>query len=203
MDSIIIAAILAAVVIIIAAVIALIKFRTNSEEPKKPDGKKAAPIEKEREKGKKDEKKNNDPDFPAFNRLQKMIDSNWIQNFEYKQLTYPQFVQVSVTDDLHSYLNESEKSENKFFNHKLSEAHLVFIKAIKAFISATLRETMFVRPESKASVIRTKAEGYKKWSKDYDKSYDREVKIITYRTKAIINAYKRFVRVARNKMVCL
>lgn len=201
MNSTIIAVIISAIAIIIAAVIGFLKFRPKSEEPKKSDGNEFTPIEIEREK--EDEKQNNDRDIFAFNRLQKFIDSNWILNFKYKQLTYPQYVQVAVTDDLHSYLNESEKPENEFLNKDLAEAHLLLIKEMKDFISAALRETTLVRPGSKTTVVNSKAEAYKKWSKDYDKRYDREVKIITHKAGSIIHAYNRYVQVARNERVYL
>lgn len=201
MNSTIIAAVIPAIAIIIAAVIGLLKFRPKSEEPKKSDGNEFAAIKIER--GKEDEKQYNDHDISAFNRLQKLIDSNWIQNFKYNQLTYPQYVQVAVTDDLYSYLNASEKPENGFLNKHLAEEHLVFIKEIKAFISAALQETTLVRPESKTTVVNSKAEAYKKWSKDYDKKYDREVKIITNKAEGIIHAYERYVQAARNESVYL
>lgn len=201
MNSTIIAAIISAIAIIIAAVIGLLKFRPKSEEPKKSDGNEFVPIEIEREK--EDKKQNKVHDISAFNRLQRFIDSNWIQNFKNNQLAHPQYVQVAVTDDLHSYLNESEKPENEFLNKHLSEEHIGFIKEIKAFISAALQETTLVRPESKTAVVNAKAEAYKKWSKDYDKNYDREVKIIAKKAEGIIHAYKRYVQVARNESVYL
>ena len=199
MDSSIIAAIVAAIVIITAAVIGFFKFRAKSEEQEKSDGNELSPIDSERPKANKN--LNKDRDIPAFNRLQKLIDSNWIQNFESNQLAYPQYVQVVVTDDLHSYWNESRKPENEFRNQNLAEAHLVFAKAIKSFINAVLRETAFMRPESKASVINSKAEGYRKSSNDYNERYDREVKIITNKAKGVIYAYKKYVQVARNEKV--
>lgn len=201
MNSTIISAIILTIAIIIAAVIGLLKFRPKSEEPKKSDGNEFVPIEMEREKA--DVKQNYDRDISAFNRLQRFIDSNWIQNFEHNQLTYPQYVKIAVTDDLHSYLNESEKPENEFLNKHLAEEHLEFINKIKAFISAALQETTLVRPESKTTVVNSKAETYKKWSKDYDKKYDREVKIITQKAEGIIHAYKRYVQVARHESVYL
>lgn len=199
MGSTIIATLVAAIVIIIAAVFGLLRFRGKSEEPKKSDGGEFSPIDLERPKA--DKKQNLDRDLPAFNRLQKLIDSNWIQNFEANQLAYPQYVQVTVTDDLHSYWNECRKPENAFSNQKLAEAHLVFVKSIRSFINTVLRETAFVRPGSNASVINSKAEGYSKSSNDYNERYDREVKIITNKAKGIINAYKRYVLIARNESV--
>ena len=199
MDSSIIAAIVAVIAMITAAVIGFFKFRAKSEEQENSDGNELSPIDSERPKANKN--LNKDRDIPAFNRLQKIIDSNWIQNFESNQLAYPQYVQVVVTDDLHSYWNESRKPENEFRNHNLAEAHLVFMKAIKSFINAVLSETAFMRPESKASVINSKAEGYRKSSNDYNERYDREVRIITNKAKGIIYAYRRYVQVARNESV--
>ncbi len=202
MDSTIIAAIIVAIAIVMAAVIGLSKFRAKSEERKKSDGNEFSPRDIERRKAnEKNRKQNNGHDISAFNRLQRFIDSNWIQNFEDTQLTYPQYVQAAITDDLHSYWNESKKPENEFSNQNLAEAHLVFIRAIKAFINTVLRETTFVRPESQASVINSKAEGNRKSSNDYDERYGREVKIITNRAKGIINTYKKYVQVARNERV--
>lgn len=198
MNSTIIAAIISAIVII-TAVIGLLKFRSKSEEPKKSDSNEFAPIEIER--GKEVEKQNNDHDISAFNRLQRFIDSTWIQNFKDNQLTYPQYVKVAVTDDFHSYLNESEKPENEFLNKKLAEEHLVLIKEIKAFIGAALQETTLVRPGSNTTVVNSKAESYKKWSKDYDERYDREVKSITHKAEGVIHAYIRYVQAAKNERV--
>lgn len=202
MDRTIFTVIIAAITIIMAAVIGLLKFRTKSEESKKSDGNEFALIEREKE-GQKNKKQNNDRDISVFNRLQKFIDSNWIQNFENKQLTYPQYVQAAVTDDLHTYWNESQKPEYAFLNQDLAEAHLVFIKAIKAFISTALRVTTYVRPGSNTSVINSKAEGYRKGEAEYDERYDKEVKIITRATKGIIHTYKRYVQVAGNEGVHL
>lgn len=201
MNSTLISAIISTIAIIMAAVIGLLKFRPKSEEPHKSDGNEFVPIEMETGKG--DVKQNYDRDISAFNRLQKIIDSNWIQNFKHNQLTYPEYVKVAVTDDLHSYLNESKKPENAFLNKHISEEHIEFINKIKAFISAALQVTTLVRPESKTTVVNSKAETYKKWSKDYDERYDREVKIITQKAKGIIQAYKRYVQAARNESVYL
>lgn len=198
MDSTIVAAIVVTIVIIIAAVIGLSKFRAKSEERKTSGGKKFSPIDS---KDKKNKKQDNKHDIPPFNRLQKFIDSNWIQKFEDNQLAYPQYVQVAVTDDLHSYWNESQKPENEFSNQNLAEAHLVFIKAIKAFLNTVLLDTTFVRPESKASVVNSKADGYRKSSIDYDERYDREVRNLTNKAKGIIITYKKYVQVARNESV--
>ena len=204
MDSTVITTIFSAIAIIIAAVFGFLKFRPKSKEPKTSDGNEFAPLKIEKEKA--DEKKktqDNDPDISSFNRLQKFIDLNWIYNFEYSQLTEPRYVQEAVTDDLHLYWNESQKPENTFFNQKLAEAHLVFIKAIKAFISTALRVTTYVRPGSNTSVINSKAEGYRKGAAEYDERYDKEVKIITRAAKGIIHTYKKYVQVARNEGVHL
>ncbi len=202
MDSTIVAAIIVAFAIIIATVIGLSKSRTRSGERKKSEGNEISLIDLDSQATKeKNKKQNNKRDIPVFNRLQKFMDSNWIQKFEETQLTYPQYVQVAITDDLHAYCNESQKAENEFSNQNLAEAHLVFIKAIKAFINAVLRETSFLRPESNASVVNSKAEGHRKSSNDYDARYDREVNIITNKAKGIINSYKRYVQVARNESV--
>ena len=200
MDSTIVAVIATAIAVIIAAVAGLLRFRAYSEGRKKPDGNGFSDRDINRPKA--DKKQANDHDLPAFDRLQKFIDSNWIRNFEDKQLAHPQYVQVAITDDLHAYWNESKKPENAFANQNLAEAHLVFINAIKAFINTVLRETTFVRPESKSSVINSKADGYRKSSNDFNERYDREVKRITNRAKGLIITYKRYVQVAKNESVC-
>ncbi len=189
--------IIAAITIIIAVVIGLLKFRPKSEKPEKSADNEFVLIGL----GTENNKKNRKHDKSVFNRLQIFIDSNWIRNFECNQLAYPQYVQVAITDDLHAYSNESRKSENEFSSQTLAEAHRVFIEAIKAFINTVLQETTFVRPESNASVINSKAEGNRKGSQDYDKRYDREVKIITRKAKGIINAYKRYVQTAGDEGV--
>jgi len=202
MNRIIITNVISAIAIILAAIFGFFKFRPKSKEPKQSDNNEFASIKIESEKADENNaNQNNDCNISAFNRLQKCIDLNWIQNFEYNQLTKPQYVQEAVTDDLHLYWNESKKPENAFFNQKLAEAHLLFIKAIKAFLRAVIQETTFVRPESKVSVINSKAEGHRIWLKDYDERFDREVKIITRKTEGIINAYKRYVQVARSEGV--
>lgn len=199
MDSTIAAAIIVAIAIITAAVIGLLKFRAKSEERKKSDGNEFSPIEVEIQKA--DKKQNHDPDIPTFNRLQKLIDSTWIRNFEDKQLACPQYVQVAITDDLHSYWSESKKSVNEFSNQNLAQAHIVFNKAIKAFINTVLQETTFLRPESKVYVVNSKAERNSRSSKDYHERYDREVKKITNKAKGIIHTYKRYVQVAKHESV--
>jgi hypothetical protein len=204
MDSTILAITITAVIILIAAAIGLLKFRTKPEKREKFDDIILSPADLESQtENKKNKKQNNVRDEPAFNRLQKFIDSNWIKNFEDNQLAYPQYVQAAITDDLHSYWNESKKAENEFSNQNLAEAHLVFIKAIKTFINTALRETTFVRPESKASVVNSKAEGRRKSSNDYDERYEREVRIISNKAKGIISAYKRYVQVAESERVYL
>jgi len=202
MDRTIITNVISAIAIILAAIFGFLKFRSKSKEPKKSDTNEFAYRKIETEKtDEKNANQNNDRNISAFNRLQKCIDLNWIQNFEYNQLTEPQYVREAVTDDLHLYWNESKKPENAFFNQKLAEAHLVFVKAIKSFLRAVIQETTFVRPESKVSVINSKAEGHRIWLKDYDERFDREVKIIIRKTEGIINAYKRYVQVARSEGV--
>lgn len=204
MDGTAITTIFSAIAIIIAAVFGFLKFRPKSKEPKKSDGNTVAPLKFDRKKAdEKNEKPIINPDSSSFNRLQKLIDSNWIRNFEFIQLTKPEYVQEAVTDYLHLYWIESLKPENEYLNQKLAQAHLVFIKAIKAFIRAVIKETTFVRPESKVSVINSKAEGYRNRPKDFNERYDREVKIISRKAEGIINAYKRYVLVARNERVYL
>lgn len=204
MDNTIVAAIIAAIAIVIAAVIGLLKFRAKSEERKNSDGDEILLVDIVGQNANaKNKKQNNKRDIPTFNRLQQFIDSNWIQNFESNQLANPEYVQVDITDDLHSYWNETKKSENEFSNQNLAEAHLVFVKAIKAFTNTVIRDTTFLRPESKVSVINSKAERHRKSSKDYHERYDREVKNITNKAKGIINAYKKYVLVARNESVYL
>ncbi len=198
MDSTIVAAIVGTIAIIIASVIGLSKFRAKSEERKTPDGNQFLPIDSKHGKNKKPDNKR---DLPVFNRLQEIIDLNWIQKFEDNQLAYPQYVQVTVTDELHDYWNESKKPENAFSNPNLAEAHLIFIKAIKAFQRTVIQNTRFVRPGSNASVVNSKADGYRKSSIDYDEMYEREVKNITNRARGVINTYKRYVQVARNESV--
>lgn len=198
MDGTIVAAIVVTIAIIIAAVKGLSKFRAKSEERKSSDGNQFSSIDS---KHKKNEKLDNEQDIPVFNRLQEIIDLNWIQKFEANQLACPQYVQVAVTDELHAYWNESRKPENAFLNSNLSEAHLVFIRAIKAFQRTVLQNTTFVRPGSNTSVINSKADGYRKSPTDYDERYDREVKNITNRARGIIITYKRYVQVARNERV--
>jgi len=198
MDSTIVAAIVVTIAIIIAAIIGISKFRAKSEEQKRSDGNAFSPIDFKHEKNKDQDNKR---DISVFNRLQKFIDLNWIEKFEDNQLAYPQYVQVAATDDLNAYLNESHKFENAFSNPNLAEAHLVFTKAIKAFQSTVIRDTTFVRPGSKATVVNSKADGHRNSSIDYDERYDREVKNIASRAKDIINTYKRYVQVARNGRV--
>lgn len=196
--------IISAIVIILAAVFGFLQFRLKSKEAQKSGGNDFSPIKIERKKAdEKNEKPIINRDISSFNRLQKFIDLNWIRNFEYNQLAHPQYVQEAVTDDLHLYWNESQKPENEFSNQKIAEAHLLFIKAIKAFIRTVIQETTFVRPDSKASVINSKAEGNRSKTKDYDERYDREVKIITHKAESIINAYKRYIQVAKNQSVYL
>lgn len=202
MESTIFVVILVAVIIIIAVFNGFFKFRTKSEEREASDDIVISPADLEIQIENEEKKtQNNDRDKPAFNRLQQFIDSNWIRNFEDNQLSYPQYVQVAVTDDLHSYWNESKKPENKFSNQSLAEAHLMFMKAIKAFINTVLRETTFVRPESKASVVNSKAQGRRELSNDYDEKYEREVRAVANKAKGIISAYKRYVQVARRERV--
>lgn len=193
-------AIVAAMAIIAAVVIGRLKFRHPSQDAKDYSGNGFEASERTK-RNKKDKQPDNGRDISAFNRLQQLIDANWIRNFENNQLAYPQYVQVAVMDDLHAYLNESRKTENEFLIQDLAEAHNVYIKSIKSFINTVLRETTFVRPESKASVVNSKAEGRRKWSNDYDQRYDREVKIIGHKAKGIINAYKKYVQVAINESV--
>lgn len=199
MNSTFVAVIAAAIAIIIAAVIGLSKFRARSEERESSAGDEFSPVASKHGKNKKQDNKR---DIPAFNRLQKLIDLNWVQKFEDNQLTYPQYVQVAVTDDLHSYWNESQKPENAFSNQNLAEAHLGLLKAIKAFQDTVLRDTTFVRPDSKASVVNSKADGHRNSSIDYIERYDREVKNITSKAKGIVKSYQRYVQTARNESVC-
>ena len=198
MDNIIFAAIVVTIAIMIAAVIGLSKFRVKSEERKTPDDNQFSPVDSTHEKKKKSD---NNRDIPVFNRLQEMIDLNWITTFEDNQLAYPQYVQAAVTDLLHDYWNESRKPENAFSSPNLAEAHLIFIKAIKAFQRTVIQNTRFVRPGSNASVVNSKADGYRKSSIDYGEMYEREVKNITNRARGIIITYKRYVQVARNESV--
>ena len=199
MDSTIVAAGFITIALIIATVVGLSKFRAKSEERKSPDGNQFSPIDSTHDKNK---KLDNKRDIPVFNRLQEIIDLSWIQKFEANQLAYPQYVKVAVTDELHAYWNESQKPENAFSNSNLGEAHLVFIKAIKAFQRTVIQNTSFVRPGSNTSVVNSKADGHRKSALDYDERYDREVKNITNRARLIINTYKRYVQVARNESVC-
>ena len=202
MDGTFILAIVVAIAITLAVVIGLLNYRQSSRETNESDGIGFVALERTKS-DKRKKKPNNDQDKSAFNRLQKLIDSNWIQNFENNQLSYPQYVQVAIMDDLHSYLNESQKTENEFLIQDLAEAHLLYLKAIKSFIKTVLRETTFVRPDSKASVVNAKAEGPRKWSNDFDQRYDREVKIITRKAKGIINTYQKYVQVASDESVTM
>jgi hypothetical protein len=198
MDSTIVAAVVVTIAIIIAAVIGLSKFRAKSEERKTSDDNQFSPIDSTHEKNKKPDNKR---DIPVFNRLQEIIDLNWIRKFEDNQLASPQYVQVAVTDLLHDYWNESQKPENAFSNSNLAEAHLFFVKAIKAFQRTVVQNTTYVRPGSNTSVVNSKADGYRKSALDYGEMYDREVKKITNGARGIIITYKRYVQVARNESV--
>lgn len=137
----------------------------------------------------------NSLDLAAFNRLQVFINSNWIQDFEFIQLNYPQYVRKYIRDNLIDYLYESEKAENEFFNKEILLSHNKFISSITAFLKDIATITKFDHPDDEALTIRTKT--VKKWIDDYDERYEREVNIIIDRAENIIENYKNFIRICR------
>lgn len=135
-------------------------------------------------------------DLSAFQRLQEIINSDWIRDFDYVQLNIPQYVRKEIRGNLIDYCYASDKPENEFFNEKIINIHNKFIKSIKSFLNGIAEVTISRDYNDDALIIKAKASG---WITDYDKQYDREVKIITGRGESIIQAYRNFIRVCRQE----
>jgi hypothetical protein len=187
MDPTIVAALITAFAGIVAAFIGLLRRRSkDAKDSSSADGP-GVFEEKANQSEKHAIPKEEIPlDVTAFERLQKIINSDWIQNFEINQLTSPQYVYKATKSALRDYIYESEKPENEFINEKVADAHNEFVVSIHQFLVNTARVTVPVDGNSEISVIITKAEGQKRWIKEYAQKYDDEVKIITDSTEAII-----------------
>ncbi len=136
-------------------------------------------------------------DLAAFNRLQKIINTNWMQDFEYAQLNEPQYVRKAIRDHLIDYTYAAEKPENEFINQKVLQLHNEFLKSIMSFLKDIAVVTAYSDYQKDALVIRTKLDGQTRWIKDYDKNYRKEVEIIENRAESIIDNYKKFIRICR------
>jgi hypothetical protein len=75
-------------------------------------------------------------DISAFQRLQEIINSDWIQDFEYVQLNIPQYVRKEIRRNLMDYCYASDKPENEFPNKNIIDIHNEFIKSISLFLDA-------------------------------------------------------------------
>ena len=200
MDSTIIAALIAAVAIIVAAIIGKIKGRSKGTKSSSSSAE-AKVFEQKAHQGERHAilKDKIALDVAAFERLQKIVDSDWIQNFDYRQLTYPQYVRKETRNRLSDYVYESEKTENEFFNKQVADVHNELVKSIHSFLVDTAQVTVPAGSDSEEYVIITKAEGQKRQIEDYDQKYDKEVAVILDRAKGMIEKYKTFVRISRQE----
>jgi hypothetical protein len=135
-------------------------------------------------------------DISAFQRLQEIINSDWIRDFDYVQLNIPQYVRKEIRDNLIDYCYASDKPENEFFNKNIIDIHNKFIHSINLFLNGISEVTTSRNYSDDALIIKAKASD---WIADYDKQYNREIKIITDRGESIIEAYRNFIRVCRQE----
>ncbi len=140
-----------------------------------------------------------DLDIAAFKRMQSIINSGWIQNFEYSQLNSPQYVRKDIRDKFMEYTIHSAKPENEFINDSILDAHNNLLVSINSYLDVIALNTTSIDGKEDWLITSTKAEGMREWVDDYNKRYKEEVDEIYSKTETILEKYRKFIRICRKE----
>jgi hypothetical protein len=125
-----------------------------------------------------------DVDLHATQRLWKLINSSWLQNWHQRRTTYPQYEESEFLDAFRNYIHISNQPENTLQNEPLLEKHEKVIESLRAYLRTTAIE-MVMADAPGSYMISTKRYGSSKYIEDYDTQYERQVDLITQRAEEI------------------
>lgn len=139
------------------------------------------------------EKKNRalspDVNYHIANKLWHALDPKWLVDWSRYRMTIPQFEQDENFSRLQEYLNIASQPQNKYTIPTIQELHDTFLTSLKSHLSETAR---IMIPDGNGYILSIKRRGLLD-NREYDKEYDRQLKIVRSGLEAIDKAWGEYV----------
>ena len=131
-----------------------------------------------------------DTDLPVAQRLWKLLDSKWMQEWLDWRSSHPQFEREDRLDRISEYLRLAERPENRFDDGLTRERHDALVEALKTYRAASAHEMTRQGMEG-WYVIRAKANT--KWRDSYDAEYDHQLETLDAAMKGVSESWAAYI----------